>query len=114
MSSITPQQNQGNDMSDPLRQAPAILYVDDEANALKYFQRAISPLAPVITAESVEEGKRLHVSIGQGSPVSPSSAASLAGLSTLERIANLSIISDRPPVAFQCKQILLFLREQLF
>ncbi|NRR32293.1 response regulator [Oxalobacteraceae bacterium] len=46
-------------MSDPLRQAPAILYVDDEANALKYFQRAISPLAPVITAESVEEGKRL-------------------------------------------------------
>lgn len=48
---------------------------------------------------AVEEGKRLHVSIGQGSPVSPSSAASLAGLSTLERIANLSIISDRPPVA---------------
>lgn len=48
---------------------------------------------------AVEEGKRLHVSLGQGSPVSPSSAASLAGLSTLERIANLSIISDRPPVA---------------
>ena len=39
--------------------APAILYVDDEANALKYFQRAIGALAPVLTAGSVEEGKRM-------------------------------------------------------
>lgn len=38
---------------------PTILYVDDEANALKYFQRAIAPLADVLTATSVEEGKRL-------------------------------------------------------
>lgn len=34
-----------------------ILYVDDEALALKYFDRLVSPLAPVITALSVEEGK---------------------------------------------------------
>ena len=38
---------------------PTMLYVDDEANALKYFQRAISPLAQVLTATSVEEGKRV-------------------------------------------------------
>jgi len=38
---------------------PTILYVDDEANALKYFQRAIAPLADVLTATSVEEGKRI-------------------------------------------------------
>jgi two-component system probable response regulator PhcQ len=34
-----------------------ILYVDDEAMALKYFERLVSPLAPVITAPSVAEGK---------------------------------------------------------
>lgn len=39
--------------------APAILFVDDEATAVKYFQRAIGDLAPVVTACSVEEGKRL-------------------------------------------------------
>ena len=33
-----------------------ILYVDDEPMALKYFDRLVSPLAPVITALSVEEG----------------------------------------------------------
>ncbi|MRV73595.1 response regulator [Duganella sp. FT92W] len=38
---------------------PAILYVDDEATALKYFQRALEPLAPVLTALSVEEGQAL-------------------------------------------------------
>jgi two-component system probable response regulator PhcQ len=39
--------------------APQILFVDDEATAVKYFQRAINSLAPVITGSSVEEGKRL-------------------------------------------------------
>jgi two-component system probable response regulator PhcQ len=34
-----------------------ILFVDDEAMALKYFERLVSPLAPVITAGSVDEGK---------------------------------------------------------
>lgn len=46
-------------MTEPSNEAPAILYVDDEATALKYFQRAMGTLAPVITAASVEEGKRL-------------------------------------------------------
>lgn len=39
--------------------APAILFVDDEATAVKYFQRAIGALATVATASSVEEGKRV-------------------------------------------------------
>lgn len=34
-----------------------ILFVDDEAMALKYFERLVSQIAPVITAGSVEEGK---------------------------------------------------------
>ena len=37
----------------------SILYVDDEAMALKYFERLVSPLAPVFTALSVAEGKAL-------------------------------------------------------
>lgn len=36
-----------------------ILYVDDEAMALKYFERLVSPLAPVLTATSVDEGRAL-------------------------------------------------------
>lgn len=39
--------------------APLILFVDDEATAVKYFQRAIGSLAPVVTAGTVEEGKRM-------------------------------------------------------
>lgn len=46
-------------MTDSQTQATAILYVDDEANALKYFERAIGAMAPVLTAGSVEEGKRM-------------------------------------------------------
>lgn len=40
-------------------ESPVILFVDDEATAVKYFQRAIGSLAPVATAGSVEEGKRM-------------------------------------------------------
>lgn len=39
--------------------APLILFVDDEAPAVKYFQRAIDSLATVVTASTVEEGRRL-------------------------------------------------------
>jgi two-component system probable response regulator PhcQ len=46
-------------MTEASKPVPAILYVDDEATALKYFQRALGSMAPVITAESVEEGKRI-------------------------------------------------------
>ncbi|MDP3670260.1 MAG: response regulator [Telluria sp.] len=46
-------------MTDLPLPAPAILFVDDEATAVKYFERAIGSLAPVITANSVEEGIRM-------------------------------------------------------
>lgn len=48
-------------MSEPntTQAPPAILFVDDEATAVKYFQRAIGQLAPVVTGQSVEEGKAL-------------------------------------------------------
>lgn len=46
-------------MNDHAGMAPLIPFVDDEAIAVKYFQRAIDSLAPVVTAASVEEGRRL-------------------------------------------------------
>jgi two-component system probable response regulator PhcQ len=46
-------------MIDAAKPLPAILYVDDEPTALKYFQRALGAQATVLTAESVEEGKRM-------------------------------------------------------
>lgn len=48
---------------------------------------------------SVEDGSRLHVSIGQSSIASANSASALVGLNTVERIGMLSSASDRPPVA---------------
>jgi two-component system, probable response regulator PhcQ len=41
-----------------------ILYVDDEAMALKYFDRLVSPLAPVLTANSVAEGRAVLLAHG--------------------------------------------------
>jgi len=46
-------------MTVPDKAAPLILFVDDEATAVKYFQRAIDSMASVLSACSVEEGKRL-------------------------------------------------------
>ena len=46
-------------MTDAQGIAPVILFVDDELATAKYFQRAINTMAPVITAASVEEGKRV-------------------------------------------------------
>lgn len=46
-------------MTEAAKPLPAILYVDDEPTALKYFQRALGTQATVLTAGSVEEGKRM-------------------------------------------------------
>jgi hypothetical protein len=66
--------------------------------------RSIRPIAAFQRLQraiglAVEDGKRLHVSLGKSDILSPDSASSLVGLSTLERIAQLSMISDRPPIA---------------
>jgi hypothetical protein len=48
---------------------------------------------------SVEDGKRVHITLGKSSLLEPTNTSALAGLNTLERIAQLSILSDRPPLA---------------
>ena len=47
---------------------------------------------------AVEDGSRLHVSIGKASIISPNNPSALVGLSTVNRIGTLSSVSDRPPV----------------
>jgi hypothetical protein len=47
----------------------------------------------------VEDGSRLHVSLGRGGLTTPQSAAELAGIGMLRRLADLTSASDQPPVA---------------
>jgi len=47
----------------------------------------------------VEDGSRLHISLGKSSVFSTHAAPGLVGLSTLERVAQLSSMSDSPPIA---------------
>jgi hypothetical protein len=70
----------------------------------KPLARALRPIPAVKRLRraiglAVEDGKRLHVSLGSASITSPQNASALVGLSALERIAQISVISDRPPVA---------------
>jgi hypothetical protein len=48
---------------------------------------------------SVEEGKRLHLSLGNASILRSNNASALVGLSVLERLTQVCMVSDRPPVA---------------
>jgi hypothetical protein len=48
---------------------------------------------------AIEDGTRLHISIGKSSIISPNNASALVGLSTLERVGMLGSVSDRPPLA---------------
>ena len=47
----------------------------------------------------VEDGTRLHVSLGNGSILTPAGASALAGLFLLRRLGEITSLSDRPPVA---------------
>jgi hypothetical protein len=48
---------------------------------------------------SVEDGTRIHISIGRGDILSPQGAAAIVGLSMLRKIATVSSDSDNPPIA---------------
>lgn len=47
----------------------------------------------------VEDGSRLHVSLGHGALTSPQSASALAGLALLRQLASLASAGDKPPIA---------------
>ena len=46
----------------------------------------------------VEDGSRLHVSLGRGALTAPQSASALAGLALLRRLADLTSAGDQPPI----------------
>lgn len=62
-----------------------------EIPAFRHLQDAIG--------RAVEDGSRLHVSLGRGGLISPQSASALAGLVGLRRLAALTSASDNPPIA---------------
>lgn len=47
---------------------------------------------------AVEDGTRLHLSLGSGSMVDPANPSALAGLSALNRISQMASTSDLPPM----------------
>jgi hypothetical protein len=47
----------------------------------------------------VEDGSRLHVSLGHGALTTPQSASALAGLSLLRQLASLTSAGDKSPIA---------------
>jgi hypothetical protein len=47
----------------------------------------------------VEDGTRLHVSLGTASVLTPTGASALAGLALLRRLAEITSLGDRAPVA---------------
>lgn len=62
-----------------------------EIPAFKFIQRSVGMV--------VEDGSRLHISLGRGSLFTPFGAAALAGLAVLRRLAEITTTSDRPPFA---------------
>jgi len=48
---------------------------------------------------AVEDGSRMHISLGRGSLLTQGGAASFAGLALLRHLAEQTSLSDRPPIA---------------
>lgn len=49
-------------------------------------------------ALAVEDGTRLHLSLGSGGLTGPESASAFVGLSMLRRVADITSVSDEPPI----------------
>ncbi|HEX2979630.1 MAG TPA: hypothetical protein VHO48_05150, partial [Anaerolineaceae bacterium] len=66
--------------------------------------RGLRPIEPLLrfrreVDRAVEDGTRLHVSLGSASLTSPQTAPALVGLSMLDQITQTSALSDLPPIA---------------
>jgi hypothetical protein len=59
----------------------------------------------------VEDGTRLHVSLGRGALITSQSASALAGLILLRRLAELTSAGDQPPIATSGDAALTFLSQ---
>jgi hypothetical protein len=59
----------------------------------------------------VEDGTRLHVSLGHGSLYTPQSASGLAGLVLLRRLAELTSAGDEPPIVTSGEPVMTILSQ---
>ena len=75
--------------------------------------RRITSLAKFKSAVnfSVEEGKRVHVSLGNASLTLPASASAFVSLIALRRISQLSAAGDNPPIATSGDSVLAILSQ---
>jgi len=53
---------------------------------------------PTTVGRAVETGRRLHISLGSGSVGGTDTATALAGLTVLDQISAVAVVSDKPPV----------------
>jgi hypothetical protein len=53
---------------------------------------------PQRAGESVENGTRIHLSLGSGNVGTPTTTGALAGITVLDVVAEAATISDKPPV----------------
>lgn len=53
---------------------------------------------PDTVGRAVETGRRLHISLGSGSVGGQDTAPALAGLTVLDQISAVAVVSDKPPV----------------
>jgi len=60
---------------------------------------------------AVEDGSRLHISLGSAQLTDPSNASALVGLSTLHRVGQLTSTSDLPPICTSGSGSLLILSQ---
>ena len=81
----------------------AVAPVFRRINALSKFKQAVN--------FSVEEGKRIHVSLGNASLTLPASASAFISLTALRRISQLSSAGDNPPVATSGDSVLAILSQ---
>lgn len=81
--------------------------------------RILRPL-PAVTrfkqaiAESVEAGTRIHIVLGHVDFLSPSNASAFVGLNLLDRIALVSVMADRFPVASSGNGTVSILSQSIF
>jgi hypothetical protein len=62
---------------------------------------------------ALEDGRRLHVSLGSANLLTPANPSALAGLSALQRLSQLGMASDRPPVATSGDPLLAILSQDI-
>lgn len=74
--------------------------------------KAFSSLHHAI-GRAVEEGGRLHLSLGHGGIITAQSASTLAGLVLLRRAADLTVSSDKAPVATSGESLSALLSQDL-